>query len=295
MIFLLNGLIVAGTCVLIASLVPVQLLIARLPQGSVRRKWYILRALIFLFIAGYIVYAAYNWSTSGQLLELVVPAIFFFGACFVLLVNTLSLQTALDVRRLAVLEIETILDPLMGIHNRRYLDRRLKEEVERALRYSLPLSVLLLDIDHFKRINDSRGHQVGDLVLNSLGGLIKNTARNSDVVARYGGEEILVIATNTPSSSVPAFAERLRKAVEDCAFAESSGKAVEESVLAPPGGLSGEQAVRVTVSIGVASLGPETGSVGALLKSADDALFRAKREGRNRVVVQGTSSSSLEP
>jgi diguanylate cyclase (GGDEF)-like protein len=295
MTFLMGGLLVAGTCVLIASLVPVQLLIARLPQGAVRRQWYILRVLIFLFIAGYIVYAAYNWSDSGKLLDLVVPAIFFFGACFVFLVNNLSLQTARDVRRLAVLELETILDPLMGIHNRRYLDRRLKEEVERALRYKLPLSVLLLDIDHFKRVNDSRGHQVGDLVLSSLGRLIKNTARNSDVVARYGGEEILVIATNTASSSVPAFAERLRKAVEDCAFAERLRKAVEESVLVPPDGLGGAQAVRVTVSIGVASLGPDTCSVDALLKSADEALFRAKREGRNRVVVQGTRSSGHEP
>lgn len=290
MIYLVNGFIIVGTSVLIASLVPLQRLIIKLPQGEVRRKWYILRALICFFIAGYVVYAVTNRNNSGQLSGMIGPAIFFLGACYVLMVNTLSLQTTLDVRRLAVLELENILDPLLGIYNRRYLDRRLKEEVERALRYDLPLSVLLLDIDHFKRINDRHGHQVGDLVLTSLGKLIKDTARNMDVVARYGGEEILVIATNTPSSSAPAFAERLRKAIEDYTYAERLRKTIEDSILVPPSELTDEEAVRVTVSIGVASLGPETGNVGALLKSADDAMFRAKREGRNRVIVHGKNS-----
>jgi diguanylate cyclase (GGDEF)-like protein len=290
MILLVNGLIIFGACILIASLVPVQRLIAKLQQGEVQRKWYILRALIGLFIAGYIVYAATNWNNSGTVIDLVVSAIFFLGACYVLLVNRLSLQTALDVRRLAVLELESIMDPLLGIHNRRYLDRRLQEEVERARRYDLPLSVLLLDIDHFKQINDRYGHQVGDLVLSGLGTLIKNAARITDIVARYGGEEILVIATNTPSSSVPVFAERLRKMIEDYAFAEMLRKAVEDTILVPPSELTDEQEVRVTVSIGVASLDSETGNVGALLKRADDAMFRAKREGRNRIIMDETKS-----
>lgn len=268
----MDGLVIVGTLVLIASLVPIQRLIDKLPPGQVRRNWRILRALIFFFIAGYIWYTAGNWHNGGRSWEFIVAAIFCLGACFVFLVNTLSLQTTIDVRRVAAMELENITDPLMGINNRRYLDRRLKEEVERALRYNLPLSILLLDIDRFKRINDRYGHQVGDLVLKSLGKLIVSTVRTTDVVARYGGEEILIIATCTPVPPTPVFAERLRAAVEN-------------SVLVPQCALTQGEQVRVTVSVGVAFLGPGTADMAALVKSADDALYRAKREGRNRVVI----------
>jgi len=125
-------------------------------------------------------------------LDLIVPSVFFFGAGFVWLTATLSLHTAIDIRRVTVLEHENITDPLIGIYNRRYLDRRLQEEFIRARRYSLPLSVLLLDIDHFKRVNDAYGHQVGDLVLSYLGKLLLSAIRATDIIARYGGEEILI-------------------------------------------------------------------------------------------------------
>jgi diguanylate cyclase (GGDEF)-like protein len=273
MILLFNGLIAVGAAILTASLLPVTRLISQLPPGSMRRNWRILKALVFLFIAGYVGYALVEWKNRAGIADLFVPGIFFLGACFVFLVSRLSLQTALDIRRIAVMEHENITDPLMGIHNRRYLDRRLKEEVDRALRYKLPLSVLLLDIDHFKRINDTHGHPVGDRVLCALGKLIQNTVRNTDVVARYGGEEILVIATCTPPPPIPVFAERLRRTVED-------------SVLVAPDALTGGKEIRATVSIGVASLGPEIRTLEALVQGADEALYRAKHEGRNRVVVR---------
>ncbi len=280
MIHLANGLVIVGACVLVAALFPLQRLISRLPPGEMRDRWRILRGIIVFFIAGYIVYAAATWGNHRYLQDIIAPAIFFLGSCFMFTVSALALRTALDVRRISDLERENITDPLMGIRNRRYLDRRLKEEVERALRYDLPLSILLIDIDHFKRINDGFGHQVGDLVLQSLGKLIMKIARNTDVVARYGGEEILVIATSTPSESVHLFAERLRKAVE-------------ESVLVPPCDATRSLPVGVTVSIGTASLCPEAGSAEALVKTADEALYRAKGEGRNRIVFETIPAPSL--
>jgi diguanylate cyclase (GGDEF)-like protein len=282
MIHLANGLVIVGACILVTSLFPIQRLISRLPPGEMRGKWRILRGIIVFFIAGYIGYAAATWGNHWYLRDVIAPAIFFLGACSMFMVSTLALRTALDVRRIADLEQENITDPLMGIHNRRYLDRRLKEEVERALRYDLPLSVLLIDIDHFKRVNDGFGHQVGDIVLRNLGKMIMNTARTTDVVARYGGEEILVIATSTPSQSVRKFAERLRKAVE-------------ESVLVPPCEVTGGRPLGVTVSIGTASLGPEAVSAEALVKTADDALYRAKYEGRNRIVFEADPAPSPNP
>ena len=269
---LANALALGGACILLAALHPLRRLILQLPNGKARKYWIILGFLILAFIAGYIGYAVAKWNESETPSDLFAPAIFFLGAVFVLLVNTVSLQTAIDIRRFAALEQESITDPLMGIHNRRYMDRRLREEVKRAVRYKLPLSVLLLDIDHFKRVNDEFGHPAGDLVLAGLGRLIADTVRDTDVVARYGGEEILIIAVSTPPPAYE-FAERLRRKVE-------------ESLLVEPCELTGGREIRLTVSIGVASLGNGPEEAGELVNRADKALYRAKGEGRNRVVME---------
>ena len=195
-----NGLIVAGTSLLIFSFVPVWKLARELPPGEIRRRWAILVALLILFVPGYIIYGSVERDSFRELVDLVVPVIFFLSAVFVLLVTTISLQTSVDIRRITILERENITDPLTGIYNRRYLDRRLGDEVRRTRRYGFPLSVLLLDIDHFKLLNDEYGHRFGDVVLSAVGETIAQSARASDVVARYGGEEILVIAIHT---SVP--------------------------------------------------------------------------------------------
>lgn len=267
-----------GCGILVAALVPLQRLIAQLAPGPIRRYWLALRALIFLFIAGYLGYASLHWDGPADLARIVVPVIFFFGACFVLAVATLSLRTALDVRRVAVLEHENITDALMGIHNRRYLERRLVEETQRAKRYGLPLSLLMIDIDHFKNINDTLGHQVGDLVLTGLGRLVGEVCRNSDVAARYGGEELCVIAGNTTAANAILFAERLRQAVE-CA------------ALIPAGATGGGQMPPITISVGVAELSASARDAPGLLAAADKALYRAKNAGRNRVVFSQAPDS----
>ena len=279
---LTEGLVIAGACVLIASLVPVGHIIAQLPSGPVRRRWYALTGFITLFIVGYISYAVFFWNHSGNWHDLIVPGVFFFGAGFVWMTATLSLQTATDVRRVTILEHESINDPVIGIYNRRYLDRRLEKECTRATRYMLPLSVLLIDIDHFKQINDTYGHQVGDLVLSYLGKLLLQAIRDSDIAARYGGDEMLIIAPNTTIYFAGSFAERLRQHVE-----------THELVLTNNPNTPRE--IRITVSIGVASLSQETTNCQRLIHNADEALYRAKQEGRNRIVIHGINVHKATP
>jgi diguanylate cyclase (GGDEF)-like protein len=271
--FIANGLVIAGIFLQLLALRPVRRLILLLPPGRLRLRWFVLTALIFIFIIGYGTYIPAFWGSHEQLADLVVPAVFFLGGCFVLVVNFLSLETTRDVRHMSVLEQESITDPLMGIYNRRYLERRLTTEVARASRYGMPLSVLLLDIDHFKPINDSYGHQVGDVVLAELAQLIVNTVRTTDIVTRYGGEEIMVMAPSTPLKTAANLAERLRKIIAHRPF-EVPAKLNRKL-----------KALHITVSVGVACFGLNANDFQSLIQSADEALYRAKKKGRNCVIT----------
>jgi len=267
---LANLLLVIGVVVLIGTLFPVRRLIRRLPPGPIARRWHVLTALIALFIVGYITFGFVFWGTHHVLSSVIVPAVFLLGALFVWAVAVLALKTASDLRRVALLERENITDPLIGIYNRRYLDRRLEEEVARARRYGHPLSMLMLDVDHFKRINDEHGHQAGDGVLRFLGELIMGAVRGPDVVARYGGEELVVISPEIARERALALAERLRTHIEAHEFVVTSESA-------------SRTAIPFTVSIGVATLDSGIPDALALVRCADDALYAAKSAGRNRV------------
>jgi diguanylate cyclase (GGDEF)-like protein len=264
--------VVAGTSLLVFSLILVRRMARQLPAGGIRRRWGLLTAMIIAFVPGYITYGSVARDSYRGPLDLIVPVIFFFGAVFVLLVSTLSLETALDVRRIYTLEQESITDALTGTFNRRYLDRRLDEEVLRASRYGFPLAVLLLDIDHFKKINDEHGHPAGDGILAALSQIVMNSVRKTDVVARYGGDEILVIATHTPLPDAAELGERLRQRVEGAEM----GQANEAG-----GGVP----VRVTISVGVAGYNDELSSGQSLIQAADQALYQAKQAGRNRTTT----------
>ena len=164
-------------------------------------------------------------------------------------------------------------DALTGVSNRRYFDQRLIEEVARSLRSNQKLSCLFIDVDHFKQINDTYGHPVGDLALQDVAKLIRGQLRSTDVVARYGGEEFAVLLAQANNDLAVDIAERIRDSVDSWDF----------RVLA-------SQRANVTVSIGVATLeftSPEDDprELGQeLVNVADNALYRAKREGRNRVI-----------
>lgn len=277
---LANSLIIIAVGVLIGALLPVFKLIAQLPSGPVKRSWFELAVLIVVLIAGYASYTYTSWGQASKWQDFIVPGIFFFCAMFVWLTANLSLQTAFDVRRVTILEQESIKDPLTGLYNRRYLERRMDEEINRAQRYDLPLSVLLIDIDNFKQVNDTCGHQVGDSLLIHLSNLLTSQTRDSDVVSRYGGDELLILTPSTTAASAALLAERLRQKVETDQLKMSSSD-------------QRNQHIPVTVSIGIASLGPEVDDTENLIKHADEALYRAKQEGRNRVITQATKKNRI--
>ena len=270
--YLCASLVLIGLAIHLATLAPLRRMIEMLPAGSLRNKWLVMTALIFIFIAGYLAYAVIFWGQQSAWSEILIPCIFLFGALFVWLTIALSLQTVTDLLRIHELEAENVTDPLTKAYNRRYLDRRLDDEVARSNRYSLDLSVSMIDIDYFKRVNDTYGHQAGDVILSTVGSLVNASLRDLDVVARYGGEEFLVIFTNTAVNGAALVAERIRQLIESHQFeiADDSGK---------------RQNIQITISVGVAGLVPSCDSKEQLVQAADQALYRAKEEGRNRVIV----------
>jgi diguanylate cyclase (GGDEF)-like protein len=267
-----GAMVLAGTGLLIASLFPIVRLTKHLPHGDMRTRWRLLTYLIAFFFVGYWVYFLRICSQVGTP-DLLVPAVFFFGGLFVLLVTITALQTTADVRRVVMLEEESIIDPLLGIYNRRFMERQLDLEIERAQRYDFPVSVLMIDIDHFKRVNDVHGHQVGDAVLWDLGAILLAGVRNVDTVARYGGEEFVIVTPHIAENEAMLLAERLRKSVEAAEFTS-----LQELI-------GGEEFPHITISIGVANLNGDINTAQDLIKLADDAMYFAKREGRNRVVL----------
>lgn len=166
-------------------------------------------------------------------------------------------------------------DGLTGLFNRRYFDHRVRQEVQRATRDKRACSIMLVDADHFKSINDTYGHAGGDAVLQSLGQVLRDALRTTDdVTTRFGGEEFAVILPGTDARGAMIAGERLRSAVEGHPF-EANGTPIT-----------------VTVSVGVATYDPSWAAitVDALLEGADDALYKAKEAGRNRVRSLGQVS-----
>jgi diguanylate cyclase (GGDEF)-like protein len=157
-------------------------------------------------------------------------------------------------------------DGLTGLYNHRTFYSLLNDEIVRTQRYKHPLSLLMLDIDRFKRVNDTHGHQAGDAILKGLSDLLGKQARATDRVCRYGGEEITVILPETEAAAAMIIAERLRAAVERQSFDIDGGKTVG-----------------ITVSIGVATYPQPVDTMEQLVKAADTAMYAAKQGGRNRV------------
>jgi two-component system, cell cycle response regulator len=173
-----------------------------------------------------------------------------------------------------------IRDGLTGAHNRAFFDQHLHYQCKLAARYHKPLSVIMLDLDHFKEINDSFGHPVGDDVLRKAVELIRGVTRSSDVLCRYGGDELALLLPDTGKADALFVAERIR------------------STLANPSHWSFIPA-RVTASLGIATFGQDANAPGDLIDAADQALYRAKHAGRNRVFLVesswGADSSKVEP
>ncbi len=187
------------------------------------------------------------------------------------LAHTLAEQIALAFANLSLrekLKYQSVRDPLTGLFNRRHMEEILERELRRATRHATPVSVLMIDIDQFKRFNDSYGHEAGDLVLREFGLLLRLQVRGGDVACRYGGEEFLLIMSETETQTACERGETLRQRVAELPIC-----------------YRGQTLRRITVSIGVATFPANGDSAAQLVSSADAALYRAKRLGGDRVIV----------
>ena len=162
-----------------------------------------------------------------------------------------------------IVEQLSVTDKLTGLYNRNKLDATFEAEVARADRTGKPLAMIILDVDHFKMVNDTYGHHVGDITLQTVAERLKNTVRQTDIIGRWGGEEFVVICPDTPTKGAKELAEKLRKVIEAQPFPEIGHK---------------------TASFGVSTHQAEQ-TVDALIIAADTALYQAKESGHNKVVV----------
>ena len=161
-------------------------------------------------------------------------------------------------------------DDLTGLLNRRALIEKLEDEIRRAQRYKTNLAILICDIDYFKEINDTNGHDIGDRILQIISNLFKESLRSIDIIGRYGGDEFLVILPETSMKGANEIAERIRLTVEDFKLQRE-----------------GKEPIKTTVSLGVAEFNSDKENINDLIKRADNALYMAKGKGRNRVYIIG--------
>ncbi|MET0081307.1 MAG: GGDEF domain-containing protein, partial [Candidatus Thiodiazotropha lotti] len=166
-------------------------------------------------------------------------------------------------------------DSLTGLYNRKELEERLLGEIARCDRYKHRLSLFILDIDHFKHVNDQYGHQTGDTVLSDLAALFERSIRKTDYAARYGGEEFVIVLSETPHDQAKDLAERLCQQVAE-----------------HPIRLEGKDEIWLTISIGVATFPDHADSWNGLIKAADMAMYTAKKAGRNQVKTADNMKAS---
>ncbi len=180
--------------------------------------------------------------------------------------NTSTISTNIEKRRLY--ERAAMFDGLTGIHNRRWLDETLHRMVERHERDDVPLCVALIDIDHFKKFNDGHGHDVGDVVLSTVAGTLAKNLRPTDLVARFGGEEFVILFPDTTAPDAKLAGDRVREVVSQTDAKMPDGRVIP----------------RVTISMGIAQM-VRGEKPSELLKAADVAMYEAKHGGRNRVCL----------
>jgi diguanylate cyclase (GGDEF)-like protein len=220
------------------------------------------------------------WSLNESLLTLLafISTIVVTG----LVLSALRIERARAMqeleRTLIGLREQAITDPLTGLYNRRYLWEFLRREWVRAKRKDESLAVVMIDLDHFKRVNDAHGHQAGDFVLVAVAGLLRNQIRSSDIVCRYGGEEFALVLPEASVENVRLRAEHIRAAIKGLDLRHEN---------APLG--------RITASLGVALFPRHADNPDSLIRAADEALYKAKSLGRDRTVFSPPLQRELEP
>lgn len=258
--------IILGAVLLIVAFMPLRRILEILPAGPTRKAWIGMGFLIGSFIVGYILFFWMN-DTEGPdhhedwLISLICLSV----SVFVLCVCWISHHTAKEISNISELELAVLTDPLTELYNRRHILSLLEQECSRSRLLRCPLSVLLLDIDCFKGINDNHGHQAGDFVLKEFSRLLA-MHHDSSFVGRYGGEEFLILLPETGQFKASQTAERLRYVIEATTIM-----------------LENNYEIPVTASIGVATSSRFNESPQELISLADKALYAAKRSGRNNV------------
>ena len=200
-------------------------------------------------------------------------------------IEALSRRTTLAAERISLalanlslrdrLRVQSIRDPLTGLFNRRYMEESLDKELRRAARGGHMVSVLMIDVDHFKLFNDTFGHQAGDTLLRAMGDFISQRTRGQDIACRYGGEEFVLILTEASKAAAVKRAELLREELRQLIVEHA------RQVLG-----------RITVSIGISVFPDNGGNAEELLRAADQALYAAKNEGRDRITLSGAEVPS---
>ena len=246
----------------------------RLPGGKFLKWWKLLIALISGFAICYFVFAlAISQRDLNSLLQFMV-AVFFFGAVFVLFTLQLIMHTFPWLDQSRGMTSNGIFDETDGIYNLRYFEIRLHEEFDRARRYNSPLTMLLIEIDNFEKASDSYGRRMSGKVFGAICRLLKDSARTSDIIARYGGDQLIMLLPNTALFNAKKAADKYR--------AKIGGKVLDiedakHAVISVP--------LNYTVSIGVTTLHNDVKLAGELIRRADIALNKAKDKGRNRVAL----------
>ena len=214
------------------------------------------------------------WSTSGATLYVVVVNHLMSGI-LVWVVSYIALaHMAVEDKLRATLHDAAFRDPLTRLYNRRYVFDIFRNALKQYRRYAEPFSLIMVDADHFKRINDRHGHAAGDVALKAIADACSGAVRDSDVVGRFGGEEFIVLLPHTEAAEAGLVAERIRrKILRDTCYWQG-------------------QALEITLSLGVAEAGPATGTLDELVKAADQALYAAKNSGRNRTVIAEVAQHS---
>ncbi|MBB5316748.1 GGDEF domain-containing protein [Tunturibacter empetritectus] len=252
---------------LFSALLPIRWICAMLPRGLARSTWRSMSVLIIFSAAGVAVFLRINTTEAPNPHDdWLVSLVFLAASIFVLTVCTLALHTAKDLSKIADLEHAAIIDPVTELFNRRHIMALLDAQCQHSSQHNSPFSILLIDVDNFKTINDTFGHRTGDTVLKELGRVIAHIIPDSRSIGRYGGEEFLVILPQSASSEAWRIAEELRAAVQSTKIAS------QRAPINSP-----------TISIGIATAYGWKETSEDLIEIADQALYSAKAAGRNCV------------
>jgi len=270
--------IILGILLLLGAFVPLRRILEILPSGLTRKAWAGMAFLIGCSIVGYLLFFWLN-DTEGpdHHEDWLISLICLSASIFVLCVCMISHRTAKEVSRIAELELAVLTDPLTELYNRRHILSLLEKECSRCRFLRCPLSVLLLDIDSFKKINDTYGHQAGDFVLKEFSRLLAAIQHDSCFIGRYGGEEFLILLPDTTQFNASQTAERLRYLIESTTIM-----------------LENKYEIPVTASIGVATSSSLNETPQELISLADKALYAAKRSGRNNVCMASQQHACQE-